>query len=536
MRPVIEAFSRALAQEAHHLRHEPTLLFQQLYNRMTWAGESAVVQGTVEALLEGARARHARWWLRLLNPALDSPACLRTLKGHTNYVNACAFSPDGRRLASAGHGGEVRIWDVQTGAPIAALAGDWYHTYAVAFSPNGKRLALADAGNIYIIDVENGRLLRKFERFEGSPDGVRLEFEPPLGNRLITQDWGTGRIVIWDVATGEGHSILPDGTPHCFSKAGDLLALDCAPEGFQIRRWSGGSGPIGLRPTRPLVNLLRPKARWAFSPDRNLLAFCTIDNTLHVWSLSTNKQLAERRFPVGLVVACVRVNGETFAVFTGPGSRRLFCWKVTEGEVVEIRGHDEGIKDGSVSPDGRRMATASWDWTVKLWDTHAFKTLEASVRERDTLDSGCLEWLATLGSAFDSECTLEREDGSVLRVDEEKSSPAEWVESPFRYVGGGQSGVTRLRIHDSRSDRVISTSGGHPTSPVSGVAFDADATMMASVGWDGWIRLWDLVDGASLASFPTSGPLGKISFSQDGEFLRAESQGGTEYLLKLMRK
>jgi WD40 repeat protein len=68
---------------------------------------------------------------------------------------------------------------------------------------------------------------------------------------------------------------------------------------------------------------------------------------------------------------------------------------------------------------------------------------------------------------------------------------------------------------------------------VSGVAFNSETTIMASVGWDGWIRLWHLEDGSLLASFPTRGPLSEVRFSRCGGFLRAESQGGAEYLLSL---
>src|SRR5262249_7778457 len=70
-------------------------------------------------------------------------------------VEAVAFAPDGRTLATVSHDGVARLWDVDAARDLAAFTWDIGPLKAVAFSPDGLRAAVSGAnGTVVVWDVE----------------------------------------------------------------------------------------------------------------------------------------------------------------------------------------------------------------------------------------------------------------------------------------------------------------------------------------------------------------------------------------------
>ena len=97
--------------------------------------------------------------LKLWDPA--SGRELRTLEGHSRQVNACAVSPDGSFIVSAGDDGTLKLWDPASGRELRTLEGHSGAVNACAVSPDGRVILSASFDKtLKLWDPASGRELQ----------------------------------------------------------------------------------------------------------------------------------------------------------------------------------------------------------------------------------------------------------------------------------------------------------------------------------------------------------------------------------------
>ena len=116
-------------------------------------------------------------WFKTLPRMEDSwDSLIQTLTGHSDSVQAVAFSPDGKQIASGSIDQTIKLWDAATGDLRKTLTGHSNSVEAIAFSPDGKQIASGSSDRT--IKLWDAAKVLKVKRLLGNTVGSRLNLRP----------------------------------------------------------------------------------------------------------------------------------------------------------------------------------------------------------------------------------------------------------------------------------------------------------------------------------------------------------------------
>lgn len=417
---------------------------------------------------------------------------------HIGGVFALARSPDGQLLASAGEDQVIRLWDTQTGAELAQLAGHTDTVWSLAFNRDGSRLVSASFdGSARVWDVPARVQTQIFRGHAGelwaaafSPDG-----------RFVISAGDDRTLRVWEAATGQellsvlAHderitavAVHPQGT-----------AILTASQDRTARIWPLDTSQPQPRLGQPIV--LRGHREWVqiarFTPDGRFVVTGSHDKTFAVWDAASGELLESRSYDEGRLRA-LAFDPSGALLATGGDEQPISLWDVAaRSKILDIAAPEKGIAALVFSADGRTLFGASPDRTVRAWDVESGQP-----------------------SPF--------LPGHVARVNSVALQPGGTL-----LATGGQD--SRILLWDVESGAKLAELNGH-RGGVNELAFSPDGGRLVSGGSDGAVLLWEIAGGNGPVPEPTvllqiDEIVQTVAFSPDGAQIAAGDSAGIARLL-----
>jgi WD40 repeat protein len=383
---------------------------------------------------------------------------------------ALAISPDGERLAVAGGSGPVQLLDAHTGQPLRSfeVQRNPADRTVLAFSPNGAFLVLGCAHQACVLDAATGQLLARLPSETAHGSMVWSASFAPDGKSLALSSYGSGDVLVYDVATWHTTAKISTGVlgvySAAFSPKGEWIATA---SGSALQLWRVGHYEAPAAEGR-VIGLV-----WSIAFQSDGLGLVSAGQELQTWRIMRNdpsktRLEADVSKPIKAHTVIPWGDRPCFAA-DAPDSVHLLCLASLE-EVLRV---PVSSAAAVISPDARWLFNEQSDGMLAAWSLDArpdaFSVpIGAPVRSMAVAEHG--GWLAagTDGGEVAIVGLDSRKERRRLRLAPETPVDKVIASSDGRWLVVAQS--TSLHVFDTGSWREVASKRYEDY--ITGAAFD----------------------------------------------------------------
>ena len=435
---------------------------------------------------------------------------LNRLEGHSQKINVISISDDGEIYATASDDGFVKLWQ-KDGTLLKTLTQEQAQTASISLSLDGskqqivnpvylpKEISISTNNNTYLISTTD--------------DGI-VQLKSKLDNRLLSSY--SHPETVNNISISNDEKLLAtttiDGKINIWTK-----------EGILLQTLSGHTGKVADLKFVPSKDSERYK-----------LISAGVDKTVRIWQVFNRSK---------------NIHQETYSTVFSPLSPNLYAsaegdgkiniWNNADDNQTIIRtlpGHQKTISQIKYSPDGKIIASSSWDKTIKLWNVETGELIN-TLPHKDAVNS----------------ITFSRDSQSLISGTEDNNI---YIWNIFaqpkitKVLTGHTDSIKVVTVSpnglSSNGDEIIASAGydnkiklwsiagellqtidAHNLA-ITSLAFTPDSQTLASSSWDNTIKLWSIADAgknSTLLHALTGHQDGvtTISFNSDGTLLASGS-------------
>ncbi|MBD2727991.1 ribosome assembly protein 4 [Nostoc sp. FACHB-892] len=227
-------------------------------------------------------------------------------------------------------------------------------------------------------------------------------------------------------------------------------------------------------------------------------------------------------------------------VFSSDGQRlasasvdnTIKLWDVASGKAVQtLTGHSSAVISVVFSPDGQRLASASADNTIKLWDVASGKAVQTLTGHSSAVYSVVFSPDGQRLASASADNTIKLWDVASGKAVQTLTGHSSWVYSVVFSPNGQRlasaSVDNTIKLWDVATGKAVQTLTGHSNTVIS-VVFSPDGQRLASASADNTIKLWDVASGKAVQTLTGhSSWVYSVVFSPDGQRLASASYDNT---------